>query len=190
MKFNIKKFKNNILFFVISGLLLVIFILLGLFKDKSSNSLEKKELDNKETSVKSLVINEIMTGNNGTIASYDGGIYDYLELYNGSDKDIELKDYGLGDENNKVKWVFPKTTIKAKSYLVVFLSGKKLDGLNASFKLKSSGEEVVSLFRPNGKVIDAVKTVSLDSGSVMARDENGQWVIESPTPGFANKRVR
>ena len=111
MKFNVKKFKNNISFFVISGLLLVIFILLGIFKDKNSNSLEKKELDNKETSVKSLVINEIMTGNNGTIASFDGGIYDYLELYNGSDKDIELKDYGLGDENNKVKWVFPKTTI-------------------------------------------------------------------------------
>lgn len=186
MKFNVKKFKNNISFFVISGLLLVIFILLGIFKDKNSNSLEKKELDNKETSVKSLVINEIMTGNNGTIASFDGGIYDYLELYNGSDKDIELKDYGLGDENNKVKWVFPKTTIKAKSYMIVFLSGKKLDGLNASFKLKSSGGEVVSLFRPNGKVIDAVKTVSLDSGSVMARDENGLWVVESPTPGFAN----
>lgn len=186
MKFNVKKFKNNISFFVISGLLLVIFILLGIFKDKNSNSLEKKELDNKETSVKSLVINEIMTGNNGTIASFDGGIYDYLELYNGSDKDIELKDYGLGDENNKVKWVFPKTTIKAKSYIVVFLSGKKLDGLNASFKLKSSGGEVVSLFRPNGKVIDAVKTVSLDSGSVMARDENGLWVIENPTPGFTN----
>lgn len=186
MKFNIRKFKNNILFFVISGLLLVIFILLGLFKDKSSNSLEKKELDDKETSIKSLVINEIMTGNNGTIASSDGGIYDYLELYNGSDKDIELKDYGLGDENNKVKWVFPKTTIKAKSYLVIFLSGKKLDGLNASFKLKSSGGEVVSLFRPNGKVIDAVETVSLDSGSVMARDDKGSWVIESPTPGFAN----
>ena len=186
MKFNVKKFKNNISFFVISGLLLVIFILLGIFKDKNSNSLEKKELDNKETSVKSLVINEIMTGNNGTIASFDGGIYDYLELYNGSDKDIELKDYGLGDENNKVKWIFPKTTIKAKSYMVVFLSGKKLDGLNASFKLKSSGGEVVSLFRPNGKVIDAVKTVSLDSGSVMARDENGLWVIESPTPGFTN----
>ena len=82
MKFNVKKFKNNISFFVISGLLLVIFILLGLFKDKSSNSLEKKELDDKETSIKSLVINEIMTGNNGTIASSDGGIYDYLELYN------------------------------------------------------------------------------------------------------------
>ncbi len=186
MKFNIRKFKNNVLFFVISGLLLVIFILLGLFKDNSSNSLKKKELDDKETSINSLVINEVMTGNNGTIAASNGEIYDYLELYNGSDKDIELKDYGLGDENNKVKWVFPKITINAKSYLVIFLSGKKLDGLNASFKLKSSGGEVISLFRPNGKVIDAVKTVSLDSNSVMARDDKGSWVIEIPTPGFAN----
>ena len=95
MKFNIRKFKNNVLFFVISGLLLVIFILLGLFKDNSSNSLKKKELDDKETSINSLVINEVMTGNNGTIAASNGEIYDYLELYNGSDKDIELKDYGL-----------------------------------------------------------------------------------------------
>ena len=186
MKFNIRKFKNNILFFIISGLLLVIFVLLGIFKDKSSSTLEKKDLNDKDISINSLVISEIMSSNNGTIVSSDGGLYDYLELYNGSDKDIELKDYGLGDGGSTAKWVFPKTTIKAKSYLLVFLSGKTMDGLNASFKLKSSGDEVVSLFKPNGKVVDAVKTVSLDSGEVMARDDKGSWIITIPTPGYAN----
>ena len=42
MKFNVKKFKNNISFFVISGLLLVIFILLGIFKDKIVILLKRK----------------------------------------------------------------------------------------------------------------------------------------------------
>lgn len=186
MKFNIKKFKNNILFFIISGLLLVIFILLGIFTDNKNKTLDKKELTDKDISISSLVINEIMTSNNGTIASSDGELYDYLEIYNGSEDDIDLKDYGLGDEDNKVKWVFPEVTIKSKSYLVVFLTGKKLTGLNASFKLKSSGGEIVTLFKPNGEVIDAVETVSLDSGSVMARSEDGSWYIEEPTPGYSN----
>ena len=186
MDFNIKKFKNNILFFIVSISIIVVLSLLSFLVGSSINKLDKKDLSESDININSLVLNEIMTSNNGAIADEDGKVYDYIEIYNGNNKDVSLLNYGLSDENTKVKFVFGDVTVKAKSYIIVFLSGSNKNG-HANFKLKSSGGEVVALLKPNGKVLDAVETVALDSNTVMARDENGKWVIqEKPTPGFAN----
>ena len=186
MKFNIKKFKNNILFFIISLSVIIVLLLLSFVVEKKANKLDKKDLNDKDINISKLVLNEIMSSNKGTIVDEDGKVYDYLEIYNGNDKDINLNGYGLSDENTTVKFVFGNTTIKAKSYLIVFLSGTSKAGY-ANFKLKSSGGEIVALLKPNGKVADAVETVELESNTVMARDENGSWVIqEKPTPGYSN----
>ena len=186
MNFNIKKFKNNILFFVICAVLIVFLSLLSFLADRSASYLDEEDLGDGDVNIGKLVINEIMTNNKGTICDENGKLYDYVEIYNGNDHEINLKSYGLSDENDKVKWVFGNTVIDAKSYLVVFLSGKSGE-LSADFKLKSAGGEVVALIKPNGKVVDAVETVGLDANTVMARNENGKWVVQSkPTPGFAN----
>lgn len=188
MKFNLNKFKSNILFFVVCIVAIVILSLLSFLVDKKVNKLEKVELSDKDINIKSLVINEIMTSNKGTITDEDGQLYDYIELYNGNTKDIDLKDYGLSDEETKVKWVFPEVTIKAKSYLLVFLTGNSKRGLYANFKLKSDGGEVVALFKPNGKVVDAAQTIALESNTAMIRNSEGNWVVSSPTPGYSNNK--
>ncbi len=186
MGFNAKKFKKNIGFLIVCVLLIIVLILIGMWSD-NKDSLPKKELGDNDISINKLVINEIMSSNKGVISDEEGSLYDYLEIYNGNDHDINLKDYGLSDENTKVKYVFPDTVISANGYIVVYLSGKNKEGLYTNFKLKSSGGEVVALLKPNGKVVDAIETVSLDSNTVMARDEKGNWVIQDkPTPGFAN----
>ena len=185
MKFNIKKFKSNISFFIICIVAITLLSLLSFFVDKKANKLEKVELSDKDININKLVINELMTSNKGTITDGEGKLYDYIELYNGSEKDIDLKNYGLSDEA-QVKWVFPDVTIKSKEYLLVYLSGNTRSGLYANFKLKSDGGETLGLFKPNGKVIDAVETVALESNTVMARNEEGTWVISSPTPGHSN----
>lgn len=186
MKFNIKKFKNNILFFIVSIALIVILLLMSILFGKKGVNLNKTDLTNDDIDIKQLVINEIMTSNNGVISDEDGNLYDYIEIYNGSNTDINLKNYGLSDENAKVKWAFGDITIESQKYIVVKLTGKKGE-LSVDFKLKSSGGEIVTLFKPNGKVIDAVETVSLESNYVMARDPKGNWVVQDkPTPGFSN----
>ena len=184
MKFNIKKFKNNITFFLISIILIIILLLLSIIgKEKT---LPTEDLTDKESTVKNLIINEIMSSNKGTLVDENGNLYDYVELYNGEDKDINLKGYGLSDAGNEVKFTFPDITIKSKGYIIVYLSGTRED-MHAPFKLKSSGGETLALFKPNGKVIDAVTTVSLKGDTVMARNSEGQWVIqETPTPGYPN----
>ena len=185
MKFNIKKFRNNILFFIVCGLLIVVLSLLSFLFERRASRIEKEELNDKDINIKSLVINEVMSSNKGTIASDDGNLYDYIELYNGNTKEINLKNYGLSD-GPQVRWVFPEVVMPSKSYLVVYLAGTTKSGLYTNFKLKSEGGERVTLFKPNGKVVDAVDTVGLDSNTVMSRDSEGKWIVTSPTPGFSN----
>ena len=189
MGFNFKKLKNNIVFFIVAILMIVVLTLINYVSNKSVNSLDKAELEDGESNISKLVINEVMTSNKGAYADPNGKIYDYVEIYNGNDRDINLKDYGLSDEEDKVKWVFPETIIGPKEYVVVFLSGNRSEGLYANFKLKASGGEVMTLFKPNGKVVDAVTTVSLDGNNVMARDLSGKWVVQTEaTPGYANTK--
>lgn len=189
MGFNFKKLKNNLGFFVIAIMMIVVLTLVNYISDKKANSLDKADLTDGEVNISKLVINEVMTSNKGAYADPNGKIYDYVEIYNGNEKDINLKDYGLSDEESKVKWVFPEIIIGPKEYIVVFLSGNRSEGLYANFKLKSSGGEVMTLFKPNGKVVDAVETVALDGNTVMARDLNGKWVVQTEaTPGHANTK--
>ena len=100
--FDIKKeeFKKNKLFFLISFLVIILFILLSLFISKN-NKLETKDLEeNGKNTISKLLINEIVTSNDGVYSSEDGSVCDFIELYNGTANDINLKNYGLSDEKN------------------------------------------------------------------------------------------
>ena len=186
MIFKLDKFKDNILFFVISITLIVVFFLLSILFNEKTSSLEEVPLGDGEVNINGLVINEIMSSNKGTVADENGKLYDYIELYNGTNDDINLKNYGLSD-TGRIKWVFPETIIKSKDYIVVFLSGTNEGGLHANFKLSSAGGEALALFSPSGKVVDGVDTISLVKDTVMARDESGVWNVQlKPTPGYAN----
>ena len=84
--------------------------------------MEEEELSDGDIDVSSLVLNEVMTSNKGVISSENGKLYDYVEIYNGNDHEINLKDYGLSDEPT-VKWVFPETVIGPKEYKLVLKGG-------------------------------------------------------------------
>lgn len=186
MGFDIKKFKKNISFFIICLILIGIITLLSLLTNKGQ-ILEEEELTHEDSIVKKLVINEVMTSNGGSFIDEHGKLYDYIEIYNGNDKSVNLKNYGLSDSMTEIKYTFPSVSIEAKGYLIVYLSGNSVDNMHASFKLKSSGGETIALFKPSGKVIDAVDTVALNKNTVMARNASGEWVIQKEaTPGFAN----
>ena len=184
---NKKVFKKNKLFFLISSLIIVLSLIISFsFKD-STILLDEKELNDKEITTNKILMTEIMSSNKGAYADSTGNCYDYVEIYNGKDHEVNLKNYALSDNVKSVKWVFPDINIEAKSYIVVSLAGIKSSGLIANFKLKSAGGEDLILVNASGKVIDMVTTVSLNKNEVMYRDENGSWARSAePTPGFAN----
>ncbi len=190
MNLDTKFIHKNKTFILISLVIICIGIIISLFLSNVSNRLEEKDLvENGDSNIGSLVINEIMASNDGAHASSDGTVSDWIELYNGNDYEINLKGYGLSDRNNVAKWVFPEVTIPAKSYLVVYLQGEIKEGLYANFKLSSNGDESIFLTKPNGKVVDAVDVTALDKNEVIARDLNGNWFTSKViTPGFVNTK--
>jgi hypothetical protein len=188
---NVKAIKKN------SGTLAMIFVLVifSLLLSLLINSiylpsLDEKPLDeNGSINIGHLIISEVMSANDGAFADVNGDLFDWIELYNGRDVDISLLNYGLSDVEDKVKWLFPDVIIPAKSYLVIYLSGQKMDGLYAGFSLKSSGGETLILKEPSGKVIDALNVVAFDKNKTMARNNRGEWFVSDQiTPGFPNTK--
>lgn len=114
---------------------------------------------NKYVNNGNLIISEIMSSNNYTIKDKYGNYSDYIEIYNGYDYDINLLGYYLSDDDfNTKKWIFPDVTIKSKSYLLVFASGKNEiieDEIHTNFKL-SANKEVVALTDKDGKLLSKI----------------------------------
>ncbi len=138
-----------------------------------------------------LVINELMSKNTTTVKDQDGQYDDWIELYNLSDKDIDLSGYYLSDSKKEpTKWSFPKgTKIGAKSYLIIW-ADKDLNqkGLHADFKLSSEGEMVI-LSAPDKAVIDEVTFGAQTQELSYARvpDGTGSFTWTQPTFNGPNK---
>ena len=67
---------------------------------------------------------------------------DYIEIYNGYDKDINLAGYHLSDNSSNInKWTFPDITISKGEYLVIYADGindcTSKDACHTNFKLST-----------------------------------------------------
>lgn len=75
-----------------------------------------------------ILINEISSANDATIADEDGDYEDWIELYNTSNSTINLDKYAfVYEETNEtpITWIFPpKASIKPKTHMLVFASEK------------------------------------------------------------------
>lgn len=193
IKFDFNKFKNNILFIIISIALVIGVLGFGIWfqgASRVSAILPEQNNPDDDIDVSELVISELMTSNDGAIADANGKSFDWVELYNGTNSDINLKNYGLSKKENTTQWFFSDVVIMAKSYLVVFFSGKNQNGLYANFKLSSGGGETLTMRNPGGNIIETVETSTLRKNWSMALDEKGEWfTTESCTPGFANSKT-
>lgn len=187
---NIKEFKKNYLFLILSILIIIVGFVISAIFTSDSLLLDEKDLENSgNIETNKILITEVMTSNKGAFTDLEGNNYDWLEIYNGKDHEINLKNYALSDTKKTVKWVFPETYVEAHSYVVVFLAGANKEGLYTNFKLKSSGGEDVVLINPAGKIIDGLQTTSLNKNEVMYRDNSGEWQrSKSATPGYVNTK--
>ena len=113
---------------------------------------------------------------------------DWFELYNSSDKDIDLSDYtvadDLKDDTKRVK--FPKgTIIKAGAYLRFEAKGAS----DLPFKL--GGDEELGLWDKEGRLVDSADWNEGDApaGKSWGRFPNGTGdfkTLDKPTPAAAN----
>lgn len=136
-----------------------------------------------------LIINEIIASNTNIYMDGNGEYSDIIELYNGNNFDVNLSGYYLSDSEYETNlWKFPNITIKAKSYLIVFASGKNRcdnNGCHTNFRLSSSGE-VVTLTDKNGTIISKLSYKGSKSDTSYGYNGRKYVYYEKPTPGYKN----
>ena len=143
-----------------------------------------------------LVINELMQSNVECIMDDIHEFPDsWVELYNPTDEDINLKDYKISNKNKEGKaWKLPDKTVAAKGYVIIFCD-KEGKGLHTDFRLESGKGCTVYLFS-NKEVVDSlpyidgkpmVKMPAPDIAFGRKTDGANEWGYQlTPTPGNAN----
>ncbi len=141
-----------------------------------------------------IIINEYSTNSTQTLMDEEGEFVAWVELHNTSDSTVNLQGYRLTDDTlDNAKWVFPNMSIEAKSYIVVYLSGKDIayEGgktVHASFKLNGK-EESLTLFSPTGLTVDRCEVFELFSNLSCGRtvqDSSKFAFFARPTPWREN----
>ncbi|MCQ2433844.1 MAG: CotH kinase family protein [Oscillospiraceae bacterium] len=142
---------------------------------------------------KGLVINEVCSVNTSCLKDNAGNYPDWLELYNGSDHEIELDGIGISDDTDKpFSFTFPENTKIGKgAYLLVYCDSKDTEQFTTSFGLSSSGE-TLTLTHPEYGLIDTVTFETIDTDLSYARKPDGgtEWDIYHVTPGKSNNSAK
>lgn len=141
-------------------------------------------------------INEVMTSNKSVLYDCEGDYGDWIELFNPTDKAVELGGYSLTDDPaNTVKWLFPEgASINSGEYMIVFCSGKdKLDAkgfYHTSFRLGKE-DTAVMLCTPQGKTCDVMNFdfVPENASCGLISDSDAPVYFSIPTPGRENDTV-
>jgi hypothetical protein len=149
----------------------------------------------------SVVINELVATNRTGLKDEDGATSDWIELYNSSTRPVNLAGWSLTDARYQPRmWVFPDITLAARSYLIVFASGKNrrptdtVAPLHTNFKLGAEGEHL-ALYNASEppQMIDGFspRYPKLPADVSLGRSGRaGEWrYFSQPTPGEANDEV-
>lgn len=169
---------------IVFGLFLAAVLCLGLLIAAFS---KKSEEGNASVSGFPISINEIMTSNKGYY-DQNGNAYDWIELYNSSNRSVSLSQYKLTDTERKVRYTFPNgAEIPAGGYYIVWCRSNAGTGDYANFSLSKAGGETVVLMNGRSVIVDRVVTQPLEQDTSMARGSDGEWqVLGYGTPGYEN----
>lgn len=138
-----------------------------------------------------IVINEVMSENDTVLADEYGEFHDWIEIYNAGDESVNLKGYGLSDNESQLfKWTFPDIEFLPSSYLVVFASSQdRTNGsLHTNFKLSSDGE-TLSLTLPDSNLIDRIEFDEIPTDISIGKkdvESSDLFYFVAPTPGNRN----
>ncbi len=143
--------------------------------------------------VSTVVINEIMTANQSTVADEFGEFEDWIELYNTGSVAVDISGWSITDNpDNLDKWQLPAgTVLSPDTYLIVWADEDSIQGpLHANFKLSASGE-TLTLLNTSLEVENEVVFGALDIDQSLARIPNGtgDFVIQGPTFGYNNEQA-
>ncbi len=138
-----------------------------------------------------VVINEVCSSNKGSLLTADGNTPDWIELYNGSDKTVNLAGYGISNDPEKpLRYTFSNYLVEPGAYVTLMADGNvgyKNGVIYLPFKLSSDGETLL-LTSPDG-LTDTLTVPTLCEDESYGRASDGGTVaayLLTPTPGGTN----
>lgn len=140
-----------------------------------------------------VTINEVMARNESFLSDPSGNYYDWIELRNNTDQDIDLGGYTLGKgSDQKIVYVFPEVVLPARGF-AVFFAHAEVDqagtGNDLPFSISSSGETLY-LCAVDCDEPQIFETGFLAKNISSGLNENGERVFfEIPTPGETNSTL-
>ncbi len=151
----------------------------------NENAIEGQALHNAELSP--VRISEFMSDNSG-YANEEGLFCDWVELHNTSDAPVDISGYILSDNVSVNKFVFPAgTVLESHGYLVINCTMDVEGEMIAPFGLSQLGEESVVFKNPEGRIVDIVDSVPMDTNQSLALGADDVWAVtRESTPGFEN----
>ncbi len=135
-------------------------------------------------------INEVCTGNTGANGNIDGE-YDWIELYNANDSDVDISGWKLIKDDSS-EYVFGSVVLPANSSTVV-VCAKKYAGddsiPHAGYNLSGSGVKLTLTDGENS--VDELEVPALADDTVWARQPDGSDSLGMflPTPGYSNNEA-
>lgn len=136
-----------------------------------------------------LVINEVMSDNEGAHLDEQLETEDYVEIVNVSEEPVQLSDYEIGHVDRKRR-ALPDLILEPKERVVFYADDSPGQGpLHLPLKLSSSGERLVLWKKGDCRRIDALKFPALGENEVFARypDATGPFeVCRYASPGREN----
>jgi hypothetical protein len=157
-------------------------------KANGGNTLEKGSFTE---GTGTLRINELLMKNTFSAIDEDGERGAWVELFNTSDSAIDLANYALSDNSNRLlKWHLPSRQLEAGGYVLIFLSGKDRsdDGeLHTSFRL-GADETKLYLTQLDSGTYEAANVPADEKDNVSyGLSADGTWMYyPQPTPQMPN----
>lgn len=135
-----------------------------------------------------LVINELMSQNEGAWIDEAGETDDWLELVNRSDRAVSLAECVLRDGGEAVFVLPPRVLDPGQSVLIWADSDPEQGELHAPFELSARGERI-TLLDGDGGELDAIDVPALQANEALARFPHADGplsICRYATPGRAN----
>ena len=152
-------------------------------------------VEHSEASAGSIIINEIMASNIDEFISPAFNFDGWMELYNPTDKAVELGGLRISDSANKQgPWTTPVSMgiLPAKGYRVIWFDSNDIAPENAPFKLDTDGGTIVITNANKQEIASLEYPASMERISyARATDGTGEWGFTgTATPGYSNNGIK
>lgn len=139
-----------------------------------------------------LSINEVMAKNGESWVEEDDSRPDWIEIYNGSEAEVDLDGFLLRDnlEDEEASLIDGTLIVPPGEFVLLLADGEGTKGPEyLDMKLSADGEEL-GLFTPDDQALDLMEFGLQLEDMALAREEDGEedsWIyVPMGTPGSSN----